>query len=400
MLKRDDISLLQESFNHKLDEYYQTNPDSISIENIQNIFKDIIDDELKKKYIRKKIYKPVKVPLKPAVNTELNAIITDPVDGRTIDLRGRNLRLHPKRQDYKKWRNLITFNVPEHFRDRYIKAHTYYVNNNNSLTPEQLDHLSKKGVYQTLSEHQLNDYSSWIEEINKDNKIYPDISELKVYNKLNTRKRYELRNTLFGHNLEPDPVFIKKFDQIHPTYYKIRKSALNDATDSVGSDLINNNPIYQKGLTRYKSLTKEQYKNKFSHLVKKYKYTIEDSDEQKHVKLHKFKNEVSKLTPYALDKPYLTWISAFKAKSKYHFPNRYNIIKENDQLHGFHNTAKLKDEFYKSFNQKELSKWEKLVRYETELAKLNTYLPVNELVKSKYYTNKNRENRLKQFNQQ
>ena len=31
MLKRDDIQLLQDSFNHKLDEYYQTNPDSISI---------------------------------------------------------------------------------------------------------------------------------------------------------------------------------------------------------------------------------------------------------------------------------------------------------------------------------------------------------------------------------
>lgn len=402
MLKRDDIQLLQDSFNHKLDEYYQTNPDSISIENIQHIFKNTIDSELKKKYIRKKIYQPVKVPLtkpKPETN-QLNPIITDPIDGLTIDLRGRNLRLHPKRQDYKKWRNLITFNAPEHFRDRYVKAYSYYATNNeDELTPEQLDRQSKRSVYHTLSEHQLGEYSDWIEEINKDNKIYPDISKLKEYDKLSTKKRYQLRKDLFGHDIKPTSNFIKKFDQVHPNYKKIRESAVNDATDSIGLDLKTkkNNPMYHEGI-KYKSLTDEQYKKQFSRLVKKYKYSNDDTDDDKQVKLHQFKEDVRRLTPYALDKPYNTWITAFKAKSKHHFPDRYNIIKENDRLYGFHNTAKLKDEFYKSFNQKELSLWEKIIRHETNLAKLNAYLPPNNLVKSKYYDIENRNIRLEQFN--
>ena len=45
----------------------------------------------------------------------------------------------------------------------------------------------------------------------------------------------------------------------------------------------------------------------------KYKYSNDDTDDDKQqVKLHQFKEDVRGLTPYALDKPYNTWITAFK----------------------------------------------------------------------------------------
>lgn len=327
-------------------------------------------------------------------------VFTDSGDGRTIDYSDADLTIKSKRGSYRRWSNLITFNARDHFKDRYEKAYAYAKKEEESkgdkanLNPSHLDRAARFLVYKSMTQPQVADYAQRVCQANQDNQYYPKESPKGSmgYTKMTDSSRRKLRQRIF------DDVESQYLETIKPEIedsgsYKKSKSRIemrrkaketeqkdeDQRREDLGADLTDSDD----GVFSDDEQTDIANKKDIIQQLKSDPQIGTDSS--KLIKAYVKRLKELKKSPLVIKKPYKQWINVFKASMPTHFSKRYDDIKEEKQLGAFGNTAKLKSEVYKRFNQPQLTEWQSRVKQESQLLGTSSYLPKGKIYASKSY---------------
>jgi hypothetical protein len=347
----------------------------------------------------------IDAPVYQAPESDLYTDKNDPAK-RTIDYKGRNLTLKPKKGSYEKWHNVIRFNAPTHFRDRYLKAYAYHADEEKTkgsdATEADIDRLARSTVYKTLTGNQLEDY---VNRVRYYNRSRPKVCPKETGDPFSWTKSsvWQERAKVFDHSLPvpEDTSDGRSSNDERPT-----------GRDEVGADLLPDD---------WRRLSKEEYLQLRAEIRKKIlekrPETVSDYDigdikvsEKRAASLKKKKvEEIDDLIDqhimkhhlkYALDKPSKQWQKLFtQSKVHHHYPHRYQaVVQEDGYTDLFKQSSKIRSETYRAFNQRQLNDWKERVTQETQLMGNDSYLPEKgELRVSPQFDPENRSRRIEQF---
>lgn len=325
-----------------------------------------------------------------------------------IDYRGINLRLNPKRGKYKRWFNLIRFNADQHFPERYRRAYQWLYNNDVSegraIDHVKLDKKARSNVYKTLTGRQLADYVFRLEKYPENIKMFP--SDDLIAFKFPKKKLWKTRLAYFSPQDDTLPEGLQSSlnDEIERGHQRLERSPVNDLLDvddqTIGEDLVGKwGPLMNN--EEYATL-RDKLKSQIRHKLFGHDLSFED-DNLKAIRddlLEKKVDEyiMDRYLKYALKRPYERWRNAFIGNLQKDYPVRYKAIAENDELNLYRDSARLREETHKAFNQKQLDEWSERVTLETRLMNHGDWLPKGrKLTKKPDFSEENREERLEQF---
>jgi len=408
-LTEDELKALDDNLRAILSWYIQTKAEPLTLSDAINLLNVVVE-----RTIEPSVSVGETDDLARVATTSLSDadIFVDPKDPYrlSINYRGINLRLNPKRGKYEKWFNLIRFNADQHFPERYSRVYQVLYDEltkkGKTTDHAKLDRKARSAIYQTMTGAQMADYAKRLMDHPSNTKVLPD-EDLAPY-KFPRKKLWETRKSYFSEGKDdtlPESLEEAREEEMLRGYERLERVPIRSDDDEIGSDL--EQMIRKPLLTREKYMllwarVKESLRRKFFREGGYDPHTLDETQRKSWDKYLEDKTDEYMRNHYlkwALKKPYERWRNAFIGNLQEHYPNRYRTIAQNDDLHLYRDSAKLREETHKAFNQKQLDDWTERVTYETQLLGNDDWLPKGgrELRVNPHFTPENRTKRLEQF---